>query len=229
MSTDLWRPLAVRLRRVLAAAVLTAVAIAVGGCGDNTDKADQSADVSDDARKQYEARLIVTEDQLAAKELPYLVITPAKRLLQIKLAGTVVRDFHFQFAGDTAAGSFAADWIESGRPARQVGKVHLFEVSKKLNDTVVAVVSRVTKVPEDQIQRYVPQRMLVVLRGGFRIDINSEVEGRPLSSFGNLTQSLRDQFGGLFGAERLEIQVTGDEAMALYGVCQPGTPVLLTP
>jgi hypothetical protein len=168
----------------------------------------------------YVAAFRNAEKQLAADSSPYLVLDFQKSRITIKLWGAVVKQFSFQISSDTqTVREFREAWIHSKTPPRRVDRVHLFEAAESVGDIELSVVSEVTKARRDQIQRYVPQRMLIVLSDGMRITAHTDVAGERLSFWRNAWENVWCFLSSLLGKKSLTINLAAPDAMALYGVC----------
>jgi hypothetical protein len=172
------------------------------------------------APSDYVAAFREAERQLATDSIPYLVFDLRKSRITIKLWGTVVKECSFQISSDTqTAREFRDAWIHSKKAARRVDRVHLFEAAESVGDQELSVVSEVTKARQDQIQRYVPQSMLIVLSDGMRIAVHTDIAGEKLSFWRNTWEKIWCFLSSLLGKKSLTLNLAAPDAMALYGVC----------
>ena len=176
----------------------------------------------------YVAAFRDAERQLAADSSPYLLLDLQKSRITIKLWGAVLKQCSLQISSDTqTVREFREAWTHDKTPVRRVDRVHLFEAAESVGDQELSVVSEVMKAPEDQIQRYVPQRMLIVLSDGMRITVHTDIAGEALSSWRNTWEKIRCFLSSLLGKESLSINLAAHDAMALYGVCLNNPTALL--
>jgi hypothetical protein len=172
------------------------------------------------APSDYVAAFRETERQLATHSTPYLVLDFQRSRITIKLLGAVVKECSFQISSDTqTAREFREAWTHDNQAARRVDRVHLFEAAETVGDQELTVVSEVMKTGRDQIQRYVPQRMLIVLSDGMRIAVHTDVAGERLSFWRNAWENIWCFLSSLLGKKSLSINLAAPDAMALYGVC----------
>lgn len=114
-----------------------------------------------------------------------------------------------RFFNDAAVEMSSRVWIE---------RVHLFSARRVVAQPVVEAIMEEFPLTEDQIQRFQPVRMVLVLSDGQRIHVEADGVGETVSWFGNLVEGLRDWWSELCGISSLRLRLTADDAMALYGV-----------
>jgi hypothetical protein len=172
---------------------------------------------------------IMAEERLVADSQAYLVLDLAHRRMQIRVFGAVVRDLPIISAiSDSAAlESFARHFGEGDSPIRRIERVYLFEGAKLVNDTVLGIVSEASNALPQQIQRYRPARLAITWEGKLSMVVTTSISGQPIPGSKNYLESTRAFVEQTFGGERIEVQLNPDEAMSLYGICQPGVPTLV--
>jgi len=215
-----------RLARV---AVVMALSAVVGGACPALAEGKPKA-TAPQAAIEYEGRYKIAETELAAHDGTYLLLDLRKKRLRLKMRGVTVRDFRLTVISDSTETASFVERVRSGdRIAKQMARVLLFEAGNRLNDTVLGIVSEATKAPPDLIQRYIPERMTATFDGGLVLTAQTDVDGSSVSIFANLLENVRLFFDRLLGAKSLTIQVSADDAVALYGALLAGPPLVLTP
>ena len=96
-----------------------------------------------------------------------------------------------------------------------------------MSDTVIRVVSEVSKVDPELIKRVYPNRFRLDLTGGFRLSVltpEGEKQERGWAEAWNSHASRITSFGRL---QELTMVVSPADAQSLYYALEPGTPVVL--
>jgi hypothetical protein len=167
------------------------------------------------------------ERHLVAEARPYVLLDLKKQEFLIKLQGAKVRRCPFQAADSNALANFAQGWIRRNQPAQMVDRVHLFAATGVLDDKELQVLSEVSDVDKDRIQRYLPGDMLIVLSSGMRLRITTEKTGGTISFLGNIREDFLSGFWSFLGRKALRVHLTADDAMSLYGLCRNKPGILM--
>ena len=185
---------------------------------------------SETALENRRTALREADSQTAADTIPYLVLDFHNGRIVFRMGGAVVKECLFHVGSDSQA---VREFVDAGTgektPLRRVDRVHLFQAAECVGDTVLSIVSEVTRAGEEQIQRYVPESMLIVLSDGTRITAHTDIAGETLSSWRNTKEKVVSFLASLIGKESLTIDLSGPDAMALYGVCRDHPAILLLP
>ncbi len=177
----------------------------------------------DDAQRQFVQ--VQTELNLATAEKPYLVFNFKRNRLDLKLRGTVVWDAALDYAdGDT---TLLEEFIEKFTdkkdwPVRAVERVHLFEATRKMPDSLIAIVAEATNTRPDNLQRMLPERFRISWYGGLALEVVSDIEGAPVSILGNSFEEMRKVISQPLGGKTVVIKLGARQAITLYGACKPG-------
>jgi hypothetical protein len=180
---------------------------------------------------EYAARYRGAEAALVGIDRPYLVLDLAKSRLRLILRGVIVREYKFTLLGDSDdAKAFASLAAATDTVPKKMVRMHVFDSERQLNDTVLGIVAEATTAPADLLQRYRPGRIAVTFSDRLALDIRAaDIIGKPYSWKDNLAESMRLFADDLFGGECLAIQISRDDAMSFYGVCQSAPPLLVAP
>lgn len=207
----------------LGAALLT-LALVLSGCsGGSSGNGNASPD-------EVEYAFIQTELKMAATDRPYLVLNFKNQTLDIKLKGVVVWSNPVTIVGDDAG--LAADFARKFRgnhpsAVRPILEKHLYAAQKKTPDTVLSIVSNVTKVKPELMQREVPQRFELLWGDGLSLEVQTDVVGTPESGFKNTIFEVREALR--FGNVQIRLQMAPEHALTLYRASDPGLPTIVLP
>lgn len=211
--------------------IIVPMAVAMGfavSCGNGKAPSGKAGNVSladEYAETQVELRL-------AQSEKTYLDINFAEQELWLKLKGAVVwscpitpvesdagalREFINKFRGDER------------RLVRPVLEKHLFSAREKTPDSVLKIVGDVVRVNPELLQREIPARFQLLWEDGLILEIRTDAQGKPKTSFKNTMVQLSQKLQRPFGEVTLTISMTPEQAMTLYRVANPGFPTMLHP
>jgi hypothetical protein len=165
------------------------------------------------------------ENKLARSGQPYLIFDLNKKRLSIMLFGADVRDL--EFACDSL---HMGDW-KSGLALKttaddSVKSVHLSSARAVVGERELSIISEVSQVRQEEIQRYMPEEMTIYLSQGYRVRIKTDVEGNPVSRFANLGNWIKETGDAVLGGRVIELKMSGPDAMAFYGVALESPKVL---
>jgi hypothetical protein len=219
------RPL---IRFALLSAVI-ALLLAVAGCGDGDSSAGSS---NRNPGPAGEYKMIQAELKLAKLEKPYFVIDFAKKELLIKLRGAVVWEYPLSIpASDNEE---VWDFVErfQGRESqliRTITETHLFAAQVKTPDSILAIVSGVTKLKPELLQRDLPERFQLLWGDKVILDVKTDIKGKPTDKLENTMFEVRHAIQTPFGKAQLTIKMDPTKALTLYRAAQPGFPTMIIP
>ena len=166
------------------------------------------------------------EAHLAADSIAYLVLNLKAHTIEVRLCGVAVKECPFK-TDDDDNGAFVHDWYGDGSPQRHVERIFMFRASKILDQEKLSIVAEATKASQDLIQRYVPGRMMILLDSGERIEVLSDADGQEAPFWDRFWERTKWVVASLLGNETLVIHLSGNDAMAVYGVCMQRPALLL--
>lgn len=208
-----------RVLHLVLAALLTTLA-----CGGSEEES--QAD-----RNAHEYQMIQAELKLSELEKPYLVLSFDEKQLRLKLKGTVVWDFPIdieQTDSDEIA-DFVERFRDGHRLVRPVTATHLYEYKKQTPDSILAIISEVTKFSPDLLQRKLPSRFELHWGDQVILDIRTGIEGQAESSFKNTLFGVRQVLQNPLGAAEISVKMDSVHAMTLWEVAQPGLQTIVQP
>ena len=128
----------------------------------------------------------------------------------------------------SAQESFASQWTAPDRPAWQVVKRRgVWSGKPAVSDTVIRVVSEVSKVDPDLIKRISPDRFRLDLTGGFHLLVLTPDGENEERRWGETWNAFANRVTSLGRYHELTVIVSPADAQSLYYAMEPGTPVLL--
>ncbi|MEW6050206.1 MAG: hypothetical protein AB1644_03990, partial [Candidatus Zixiibacteriota bacterium] len=211
-------------RIVLLSFTLSALILGCGG-GDTASKLG-----FDKTRLEYQ--VIQTELKLAATEKPYLVLDFKDKEFRLMLKGAVVWNYPLKVASghDDEIWEFVQTFVGSEhRLVRALSETHLFAAASQTPDSILAIVSDVTKFKPELLQRVIPARFQMLWGNDLILDVRSDVAGKTTSQFKNTILEVRHVLQLPFGEAHLTIDMDKTHALTLLRVAQPGLPTLIYP
>jgi hypothetical protein len=172
------------------------------------------------------------ELKLAQAEKPYLDVNFAEKGLWLKLKGAVVWSCPITLSvSDSAAmRAFVLKYqSDENRFVRPIVEKHLFSSKEKTPDSVLKIVGKVVNVDPGRLQREIPSRFQLVWEDGLILEVHTDIQGVPKTSFRNTLINLSQTLQKPFGEVTLVISMTPEEAMTLYRATGPGFPTMLHP
>lgn len=183
------------------------------------------------ANAAREYQMIQAELKLSEMGKPYLVINFARKQLRLKLKGTVVWDFPIDIEkGDVdEVEDFVDQFHEGHRLVRPITATHLFAYKEQTPDSILAIISEVTKFKPELLQRELPSRFQLLWGDNVILEIRTDVVGKPADKFKNTIFEVRHLLQGPLGATQITIKMDPVHAMTLYRVAQPGLQTIVQP
>ena len=173
-----------------------------------------------------------TELQLAAGDSTYLVLDFSRQRLALKLKGAILWDTPMQLDPDDSSkvaafiDNFSSDCKCLVQP---IERIHLFEATTLVSDSILAIVSKAVSVPVDRLRRMIPERFRVHWSDRLALDITSDIQGEAISAFDNYVEEIRRAVNLPFGETTLTVRVDSEKAMTLFGACKQGMMTLIVP
>ena len=183
--------------------------------------------------KIHRALLVTqTELQLAAGDSTYLVLDFSHQRLALKLRGAILWDTPMQLEPrdakkvDAFIDNFSSDCRCLVQP---IERIHLFEATTLVSDSILAIVSEAVGVPVERLRRMIPERFRLHWSDRLALDVTSDIQGIEISAFDNYVEEIRRAVNVPFGETTLTVRVDSEKAMTLYGACKPGMMTLILP
>jgi hypothetical protein len=135
----------------------------------------------------------------------------------------------FSLIGDTAAPSgFIERWRSPDRaPWQAVKRRGVWSGKPAVSDTVIRVVSEVSKVDPELIKRVYPNRFRLDLTGGFRLLVLTPEGETQERGWAEIWDSYASQITSFGRTQELTVVVSPADAQSLYYALEPGTPVVV--
>lgn len=179
-----------------------------------------------------EYQMIQAELKLAKMVKPYFVIDFAKKELVLKLRGAEV--WVYPLTIPATDNEEVWDFVDrfQGKDAkliRTISETHLFAAQSKTPDSILSIVSEVTKFKAELLQREMPQRFQLLWGDKVVLEISTDVKGTPTDKFENTMFEVRHAIQTPFGKAQLNIKMEPTKALTLYRAAQPGLPTMVIP
>lgn len=218
-------------RRPIVRGALPALILLLLACsgGENGNGSNGTAWSAVNAESEYQ--MIQAELKLSELEKPYLVLNFDKKQIRLKLKGAVVWEFpvNFEQADHDEVMSFVDHFHEGRRLVRPITTTHLYAYKEQTPDSILAIISEVTKFDRSLLQRELPARFELHWGDQVIMDIRTDVEGKPVDKFKNTIVSVRNLLQSPLGASSIIVKVDPVHAMTLYRVAQPGLATIVLP
>lgn len=200
---------------------------AVGGCGGDGNGASARGWSTAD-----EYQMIQAELKLANMVKPYFVIDFAKKELMIKLRGAIV--WVYPLSIQATDNEEVWDFVDRFRGKeehliRTITETHLFAAQSKTPDSILAIVSKVSKFKPELLQRALPERFQLLWGDKAVLEISTDIKGTPTDKFENTMFEVRHAIQTPFGKAQLNIKMDPTRALTLYRAAQPGLPTMVVP
>jgi hypothetical protein len=194
------------------------------GCGSGHDQSEADRDAQ-------EYQMIQAELKLAELEKPYLVINFDKQRLRLMLKGAVVWEFPINIETEDAdeVADFVRQFRSGHRLVRTITTTHLYEYKNQTPDSVLEIISSVTKFAPELMQRKLPARFELHWGNSVVLDVRTGVEGEVESGLKNTLFGMRQILQNPLGAAEISVKMDSVHAMTLYDIAQPGLPTLVQP
>jgi hypothetical protein len=180
---------------------------------------------------ECEFKRLQAELKLADSARTYLVIDLDQGRLLLKLKAAIVWETPLTLAENDSDRMyrFADRFLgEEGRTIRFVTEKYLFEAKGKSPDSVLTLVSKVLEVEADRLQRDIPGRFLVKWDKRLTLDVDTEVQGIPISRLKNTMLGVSEVISQPFDAQ-LDLKMHPDAALTFWHAVKEGMPTLLVP
>lgn len=201
--------------------------VAVIGCGDGDSGASAPGWTPENEYQRIHAEL-----KLADLEKPYFVIDFAGKQLLLKLRGATVWQYPLTFGENDL--EEVLDFVDrfqtrESKLIRTITETHLFAAQDKTPDSILAIVSEVTKLKPALLQRNLPERFQLLWGDKVILDIKTDIKGTPTDKFENTIFEVRHAIQTPFGKAHLTVKMDPTKALTLYRVAQPGLPTMVIP
>ena len=201
--------------------------VLAGGCGGGDNGASARG-----WSAAHEYQVIQAELKLANMVKPYFVIDFAKKELLIKLRGAVV--WVYPLSIQASDNEEVWDFVDrfqgkEGLLIRTITETHLFSAQSKTPDSILSIVSEVTKFKPELLQRELPQRFQLLWGDKVVLDIQTDIKGTPTDKLENTMFEVRHAIQTPFGKAQLNIKMDPTRALTLYRAAQPGLPTMVVP
>lgn len=173
---------------------------------------------ADDLKSKRTGRTSVIETA------PYLVINMSQRVITVKLASVVLREYAFVIADDSAGAASVVGNTDSNR--RTVKSVHLLTAAKTISEAELQIISEETGLGADMVQRFTPASMVLVISDGSRIYVEADCPDAESFLWERVKEVFRRIWYGLIGGDSIGIQLSPEDAMSLYGIAL-GSPAVI--
>ncbi len=207
------------------ALALMASCCCVNGCGDDSKSAADAA-----ATLQTDLLVVHAEAKLSESDKVYLMVNLAHKELQLMLKGAVVWNYPLVMEQETSdeLHEFARLFRgKENRIVRPLSEKHLFASKSRTPDSILAIVSEVTKFKPELLQREMPERFQLLWGDDLILDVRTDVQGTPVSKFKNTIVEIRRVLQRPLGEAYLSVKMDPVRALSLYRVAQPGLPTIL--
>lgn len=197
-----------------------------------------SADAKSSGEKKFspthaasEYQMLQAQLKLASTDKPYLVLDFAQKQLRLELEGTLVWNYPLDVSPDDIAeiGDFVERFHSGSQLVRPITQTYLFSGQTKTSDSILNIVSEVTKVKAELLQRELPEHFQLFWGENVSIDIFTDIKGQPTDKFKNTVFEIRHALQTPFGKARITIKMPSGRALTLFRVAQPGLPTFVIP
>lgn len=170
--------------------------------------------------------------KLAKTEKVYLVIDLKKMELIFKLKGAKIWSYNFKASvvDTNLLTDFQEEFLEdNSTDFRPLKDAHLFAAKKQTPDSILQIVSKVSNVSVDLLQREFPERFQLLWDNGLIIDFRTDLTGtQETDPFKNKIIEVRQALSS-FGETVLNIYVPHEPALTLFRAADPGLPTMIYP
>jgi len=190
------------------------------GCGGGSEQADPTNDTATSIKE--------IEKRLALSGHVYLIFDFNQMEVSIKLFGAAVRDCKFE-CDSAALDEWKSSLVSKPIIEDSVISFHLSSAKAMVGERELAIVAEVSQVSREEIQRFMPEEMVLYFGQGRRILIKTDAEGTPVSRLANLGNWFRESADAVLGRADIELRMSGPDAMALYGVVREVPKIIIKP
>jgi hypothetical protein len=216
-------------------AILILLVFGLAGCGSKSDTGNGDAGSKKKqtvAEANSEYQLLQAELKLASTKKVYLEIRFDLKELRLKIEDAVVWDYPLDFsaADSDDVREFVNQFSRNGTTlVRPLGETYLFAAREKTPDSILAIVSEVTKFKPELMQRELPQRFQLRWGDNVILDVHTDVHGKPISKLKNTMLEVRHVLQSTIGEAHLSVKMDQVHAMTLFRVSEPGLPTIVYP
>lgn len=181
---------------------------------------------------ELEYRLIKAELKLAESKNPYLVLDFQRNEIELRLQGAVVWNFPIEPFDSTNIdlGNFAERFEGSDEKlVRPLMFKYLFSSDTRTPDSLLEIVSRVTLISPDLMQRTIPARFQLKWSEDITLDIRTDIVGKPASKWKNTIADIRQAIKRPFGDAYVSVRMPKENAITLFRATTIGMPTLIYP
>jgi hypothetical protein len=201
-------------------------------CGRDSDDSGKDGKKFSPTRAASEYQMLQAQLKLAATNKPYLVFDFAHKQIAIKLKEMVVWNYPLEVSAEDVAeiGDFVERFHAGNQLVRPITETHLFSGTSKTPDSILNIVSGVTKVKPELMQRELPEHFQLHWTENVIVDIRTDVKGEPTDKFKNTIFEIRHALQKPFvGKSQITIKMPSSSALTLFRIGQPGFPTLVIP
>lgn len=198
-------------------------------CGGSDEAANDSVTKWSAVDAEREYQMIQAELKLSALEKPYLVLNFDKKMVRLKLKSAVVWEFPINIEqGDSDELQSFIDRFHDGRKlVRPITATHLYSFKEQTPDSILTIISDVTKFDASLLQRELPARFELHWGDAVILDIRTDVEGKQANKLKNTIVSVRHLLQSPLGVSQITIKMDPVHAMTLYRVAHPGLATIV--
>lgn len=151
----------------------------------------------------------------------YLVVDFSERLMTLKQSGTVLREYAFAMDEDSAVTTRLADDLnERDTTGATIEIVSLLSGAATVPEAELEIICEETHLGEEQIQRYLPTRFVIVINDGPCLHFETEIVPNKKFHLQIINDYYRRVMIFLSGRKTLHIRLAPDDAMSLYGAAR---------
>ena len=166
--------------------------------------------------------------KLDADSRAYLELDLAKRTINVRIQKVLLREIPFELVSDSeTVAAFAQSWLSDGSAERSVVGAHLLRAADVLSETEMKLIAEEMMVDVSRVQRFRPARMVLLTNDGFVLRAESDSPDARAYRWRQFKDWLRRFWGLLAGWETLDIRLSTEDAMALYGVAETHPAMVL--
>jgi hypothetical protein len=177
-----------------------------------------------------EFRSVWAEFRLAEGGRPYLILDVAERRIDLRLKGALVWTCPIEFEAPDSLVTFETKPYlvgERNPPVEVLTGKHLYTYRDVFADSMLAVVSRVSRARADNLQRREPGHFEMRFSHGFVIDVHTGAEDVHGSWTANALAAVRDALLAPLTGPELKIRMEPRDALTLYRAAMPPLPMVV--
>jgi len=157
---------------------------------------------------------------------PQLIIDMKHRKIAVKLAGVTLREYAFAVMGDSStAEKTIGDRSDMPTDRQLIQSVHLISAAERISKSEVKAIAEETSLGTDEIQRYIPKRMILTTTSGQRIYIETDVRNAKTFMWEQIKDVFRRIWYVFADGDSLRIFLNAEDSVSLYGIARNGPMV----